>query len=630
MSEMHDKNESTKPVCAACGADMVCSEHGFMPCDICGAEGAALSLLCSRCGNTEARVVSGAEFDPLICHACGKVYLHGDDDGLCDDPMCGGAHLEPLLGFVSYRRKYTSHRDPDEKNEVAVRIKERIEKVLHSQKIQGGFFIDKSGIEREDFAKKISSTIQACKGGILLLILTPGALDPRGNDDDDWMLNEIRLALQYGLEIIPVKASNFRKDDDFMFPAQLHEAIRPIQRKNVNLSFIGDLEEHYINDAIIRITNEVKQALGKNPQAAATRPKANARGSSVQVPARATSHSPAQEKTPEIRDAVAQYNLGVKYDNGQGVPKDHKEAVKWWRLAADQEHADAQFSLGVMYNNGGQGVPLDYKEAVKWFRLAADQGHADAQFSLGYAYLEGEGVPLDYKEAVKWFRLAADLGDAYAQFNLGNAYRKGKGVPQDHKEAAKWFRLAADQGVATAQFNLGKMYENGQGAVGCDYNEAVKWFRLAADQGNADAQSYLGWMYANGRGVPQNDKEAVKWYRLAADQGQADAQYNLGWMYKNGLGVAENLGEAEKWLQLAAKQGHGKASELLNEFDPLYNQAVEIVLKTRRPSISLVQRELDIGYNRTARLIEQMEAAGIVSAIQSNGNREVLVPDKKG
>ena len=65
------------------------------------------------------------------------------------------------------------------------------------------------------------------------------------------------------------------------------------------------------------------------------------------------------------------------------------------------------------------------------------------------------------------------------------------------------------------------------------------------------------------------------------------------------------------------------------ESDPLYDQAVEIVLKSRRASISLVQRHLRIGYNRAARLIEQMERAGLVSSMQTNGNREVLVPSKE-
>jgi S-DNA-T family DNA segregation ATPase FtsK/SpoIIIE len=63
------------------------------------------------------------------------------------------------------------------------------------------------------------------------------------------------------------------------------------------------------------------------------------------------------------------------------------------------------------------------------------------------------------------------------------------------------------------------------------------------------------------------------------------------------------------------------------EADPMYDQAVEVVLKTRRPSISLVQRHLRIGYNRAARLIEAMERAGLVSAMNAAGGREVLVPE---
>jgi len=77
----------------------------------------------------------------------------------------------------------------------------------------------------------------------------------------------------------------------------------------------------------------------------------------------------------------------------------------------------------------------------------------------------------------------------------------------------------------------------------------------------------------------------------------------------------------------ALTEGGSEGAEGGNaEADPLYDQAVAIVLKTRRPSISLVQRHLRIGYNRAARLIEQMERAGLVSAMQSNGNREVLAP----
>ena len=80
-------------------------------------------------------------------------------------------------------------------------------------------------------------------------------------------------------------------------------------------------------------------------------------------------------------------------------------------------------------------------------------------------------------------------------------------------------------------------------------------------------------------------------------------------------------------LEESAEGSEGGAS-MDAEADPLYDQAVEIVLKNRRASISLVQRHLRIGYNRAARLVEQMEAAGLVSAMQSNGNREVLAPNR--
>ena len=72
--------------------------------------------------------------------------------------------------------------------------------------------------------------------------------------------------------------------------------------------------------------------------------------------------------------------------------------------------------------------------------------------------------------------------------------------------------------------------------------------------------------------------------------------------------------------------GFGGLTEGDGEADPLYDQAVSVVLKNRRASISLVQRHLRIGYNRAARLLEQMEQSGIVSTMASNGNREILVP----
>ena len=81
-------------------------------------------------------------------------------------------------------------------------------------------------------------------------------------------------------------------------------------------------------------------------------------------------------------NAKAQFQLGVKYDNGQGVAQDHGQAVVWYRKAAEQGLVEAQLLLGAKYDNG-QGVAQDHGQAVVWYRKAAEQGFAEAQYFLG-------------------------------------------------------------------------------------------------------------------------------------------------------------------------------------------------------------------------------------------------------
>jgi TPR repeat protein len=94
----------------------------------------------------------------------------------------------------------------------------------------------------------------------------------------------------------------------------------------------------------------------------------------------------------------------------------------------------------------GAGVPKDSAEAVKWFRLAADQGYGQAQYNLGLSYAKGIGVEKDDAEAVKWWRLVAEQGIAEGQIRMVNAYGLGVGIPMDFVEANKWAILAASNG----------------------------------------------------------------------------------------------------------------------------------------------------------------------------------------
>ena len=136
---------------------------------------------------------------------------------------------------------------------------------------------------------------------------------------------------------------------------------------------------------------------------------------------------------------------------------DYATALRLWRPLAEQGHADAQYNLGVMYDQG-QGVPQDYVQALKWFQLVAGQGHATGQHNLGVMYRDGQGVSQDHVEALKWFQLAAGQGHATGQFNLGVMYANkafgwvarlrailGLGVSQDGVQAYKWFDLATSR-----------------------------------------------------------------------------------------------------------------------------------------------------------------------------------------
>ena len=143
-----------------------------------------------------------------------------------------------------------------------------------------------------------------------------------------------------------------------------------------------------------------------------------------------------------VPDRIADvYAIEQAFSTLQTYVMDHEGKLKWYRKAAQQGHARAQFNLGA-YHDRGEGAPRDYAQALKWYRKAADQGDAAAQCNLGVCYGLGHGVPRDHAEAVKWYRKAAEQGDAKAQFNLGLAYAQGEGVAKDLAFAYKWLYIA--------------------------------------------------------------------------------------------------------------------------------------------------------------------------------------------
>ena len=96
-------------------------------------------------------------------------------------------------------------------------------------------------------------------------------------------------------------------------------------------------------------------------------------------------------------------------------------------------------------------MPEDDAEAVRWFRLAAEQGHASARYNFGLMYARARACPRMTQRPVRWFRLAAEQGHSDAQGYLGLMYALGKGVPKDAVSAYAWLSISAAQGRTTAK-----------------------------------------------------------------------------------------------------------------------------------------------------------------------------------
>ena len=290
-------------------------------------------------------------------------------------------------------------------------------------------------------------------------------------------------------------------------------------------------------------------------------------------PYSATLDSGSDESTKPNKKANSEelsdiYDLGTSYFYGIGVSQNYETSVEYFRKAAEQGHAEAQWSLGLCYFEG-TGVKQNYETAVYWYRKSAEQGFVPAQFYLGNCYYSGYGIAENHVTAIEWFRKAAVQDYSDAQFNLGLCYFNGDGVAQNYKTAVEWFRRAAEHGDAEAQYNLGSCYLRGNG-VAQSYETAAEWFRKAAEQGDVDAQFNLGSFYYNGDGVTQNYETAVEWFRKAAARGDADAQFALGKCYEYGNGVEENLSTAKEWYQKSAKQGFEKAISACKRLEMSY------------------------------------------------------------
>ncbi len=289
-------------------------------------------------------------------------------------------------------------------------------------------------------------------------------------------------------------------------------------------------------------------------------------------------------------DPIAQFELGVKYYNGDGVEQNYDEAFKWFTKSSENGNLQAQYNLAVMYENG-EGTKENLDEAIKWYKKSSEQGNNDsieALKELGIYEQDNEELVVfvddeeekqeekkeeinefyktalqayknnDYKKAFEYFTKSAENGNSKAQYNLAAMYENGEGTKENLEEAKKWYKKSAEQGNNDSIEALKELDINEQ-----DNEELVVFVDDEEEKNNSNELLELGNKYYNGIGVKQDYKKAFEHFKKCAENGNSQAQCNLAKMYEKGYGVKEDFEEAVKWYKKSAEKGNKYAKDSL-------------------------------------------------------------------
>lgn len=192
------------------------------------------------------------------------------------------------------------------------------------------------------------------------------------------------------------------------------------------------------------------------------------------------------------------------------------------RLADEKKNVVAQYTVGVMYNDG-VGVEQNLALAFSYFHASANAGYIPAWTNLGNCYVEGRGTDRDFEKAANAYKWAVELGrDRIAMFNLGLLVTSGKVHDKDVslKRGYDLIRQAAKLGHPVAAFNMGVACFEGNAFVQQDYREAVSWYQLSATGGFSRALANLGLMYYSGTGVKKDLQKAKVIFLKGASLGE--------------------------------------------------------------------------------------------------------------
>lgn len=329
----------------------------------------------------------------------------------------------------------------------------------------------------------------------------------------------------------------------------------------------------------------------------------------------ATHYRAAQARVP-----AAAYQLAKLMRTGALGHRDAAGAVRLLEQAVQQGYAPAQTELGVVYEEG-DGVARDFQRALRFYQQAQASGDAYAMYRLARLHLQGRGVAQDTAAALALMRSASQAGDATAMYWLAQAQEHGWHMDADLSRSMNLYRQAAAQGSPDAHGRIGA-YLVSSCLRYCDDTAAAEHLALAAAANVNDASRWYAQVLTRGRGVQRDvpraeallrgaaqrgdsqaslalaellafetppqasgKEEAVRIARQAAESQDPEGMYLLGRMSLEGIGLPKDVNAGVDLLSRASVAGHLEATWMLAQIYDQRRVGEQAMMLYRRGSV---------------------------------------------
>ena len=230
------------------------------------------------------------------------------------------------------------------------------------------------------------------------------------------------------------------------------------------------------------------------------------------------------------------------------------ESLLWYRRAAENNNAEAQYYISQIYLYGNDTIKKDTQLGVSWLNKSARQNFPQAQYLLGKFFILGGIVVKNIITGIALCERAASSNLIDAIVFLANLYEEGIEVPRYIKRAEKYYRQAAKLNDLTSTEKLAELLSGG---TLDNKREAIKWYEKIAIRGRHTAYYPLAQLLNS---VFNEQEKAFDWYLKAADHGHREAQYEIGQRLKQGShGCSIDILQSKHFFKLAATSGHIQA-----------------------------------------------------------------------